>query len=127
MMFDNFKLNVVDVEPVYSGAPGIRDGYFTVSIEEYTNQYNLSFIPVLAFIAKNDKKLMEYVEKNHNLDDPNTKVSNVIRDLVEIGIPMTDVVQKYFDFMVDNMSREFKMLSLLSSFFSVDKDYDSEL
>ena len=46
---------------------------------------------------------------------------------VEIGIPMTDVVQKYFDFMVDNMSREFKMLSLLSSFFSVDKDYDSEL
>lgn len=126
MMLD-FKLNVVDVEPVYSGAPGIRDGYFTVSIEEYTNQYNLSFMPVLAFIAKNDKKLMEYVEKNHNLDDPNTKVSDVIRDLVEIGIPMTDVVQKYFDFMVDNMSRELKMLSLLSSFFSTDKGYGEDL
>lgn len=125
MMLD-FKLNVVDVEPVYSGAPGIRDGYFTVSIEEYTNQYNLSFMPVLAFIAKSDKKLMEYVEKNHNLDDPNTKVSDVIRDLVEIGIPMTDIVQKYFDFMVDNMSREFKMLSLLSSFFSTDKGYSED-
>ena len=37
MIFD-LKLKVVDVEPVYTGATGIRGGYFTVSIDEYNNQ-----------------------------------------------------------------------------------------
>jgi hypothetical protein len=123
-MLKEYRLKVLDAEPVYSVKS--KEGHFLVSIEEYNNKYNLSFIPVLAFILKKDEKLMEYVEKYHDLNDPKTKISDIIHDLVELGIPMDDYIQKYFDFMVESMSRELNMLSTLLSFFNShgDSEFD---
>lgn len=123
-MLTQYRLKVLDIEPVYFDTT--KDGHFLVSIEEYSNQYNLSFVPILAYISNKDKQLMEYVEKTHDLSDPKTKISDIIRDLVEIGVPMDQYVQQYFDFMVDNMSRELKMLSILVDFFAPNKSFGED-
>ena len=126
-MLKEYKLTVLDYEPVYSEKS--KEGHFLVSIQEYGNEYNLSFIPILAFIIKNDEQLMQYVEKAFDLSDPKTKISDIIRDLVEIGIPMEKHIQQYFDYVVNSMSRELKALTMLMSFFMPDQnygDYESE-
>jgi len=113
----NPTVQVISVEPVYFDNNQSISGYFKVAVNEYDNYYNLSFIPIIDHILHTDEKLAKYLRAAHDYENTKLRVSDVIQYLIEIGIPMQDYVQSYFNYVSSNMSKDIKFLAALYSFF----------
>ena len=118
----NPTVKVVSVEPVYLDKGHSVSGYFKVAVNEYDNYYNLSFIPIIDYIVQTDEKLAAYLKTAHDYENTKLRVSDVIQDLIEIGVPLQDYVQGYFNYVSNNMSSNLKFISALYSFFNPDGD-----
>ena len=111
----NPTVKVVSVEPVYLDKGQSISGYFKVAVNEYNNYYNLSFIPIIDYIVQTDEKLAAYLKSAHDYENTKLRVSDVIQDLIEIGVPLQDYVQGYFNYVSNNMSSNLKFISALYS------------
>ena len=73
---------------------------FTVYFRDDKHPLQLNFANYIMWLAIRDDKLAKYLVKNH---EDNT-FSDMIRDLYEIGYPIDDKVQGFFDDMQTKIS-----------------------
>jgi hypothetical protein len=119
MSHDILEYKIINIEPEYNFNK-ISGGFFRVYFEGLKEPFKLSFVPFLERELKSNDELYSYVEKHFS----EKTVSDVIRDLYELGYPLEEKVENYIKKAAESV--DLKLFNQLLRLFHYMRDFGGE-
>lgn len=111
---------ITQISPVYDDT-SLLGGHFAVTFG-IDNTFTLKFAVFLRHQFEKDEKLKSYVRNSERGD---VSVSSIIKDLYEIGCPVTEWVETYFKEMRSKVSAFDALLALYITLKQFNDDRDT--
>ena len=101
--------------------PNYEKKVFDVQFDYGELELSLQFKNILAWMMRNDEKLLEYAANHYT----NKDLSQMVQDLYEIGVPVDTSVEQYFEEVQNSIAPQLlKFMEFLKNF--GDNPQDSE-